>query len=451
MENFAGALLATLIPVIGLIGIMILKNPRLLFYLLFVINYFILGINRYHTIEGVSVLIDILIFSMLVILMIHSYLYQSITWSNLKNPLVIGMICWAIYCGLEIANPTASFEGWVLSRTLILNGLLIALLANILLTEYRHLRILFILFAVFTILAIIKTLTQRYIGFDYAEQRWLSEGGAKTHIIQAGVRYFSFFTDAGNLGSNMGAASILFGIIGFYCKNKGYKIILYALCIAASYAMLLSGTRGAIIVPLAGIALFTLISKKFTLMITSGFLLLSIYVFFAFTHIGQDNANIRRMRSAFSPTEDASFNVRKDNQQKLATYLKNRPFGEGLGLSGVENQRISHRYTTSIPTDSWYVKIWVETGIVGLILYISILFVTFAYAGYQIMFQISDTELRGYLTGLLCAIFGLSISAYGNAFWGQFPTHILVFTGMAILMNARTIDKQLAYDKNITL
>lgn len=78
---------------------------------------------------------------------------------------------------------------------------------------------------------------------------------------------------------------------------------------------------------------------------------------------------IRRMRTTFRPTQDASFNVRKENQKKLALYLKDKPFGEGLGLSGGNARRFSSRLTANIPNDSTYVKIWVETGIVGLILF----------------------------------------------------------------------------------
>ena len=46
---------------------------------------------------------------------------------------------------------------------------------------------------------------QKYIGFDSFETKWLNEGGATTHIIWSGVRYFSFFTDASNMGANMGS------------------------------------------------------------------------------------------------------------------------------------------------------------------------------------------------------------------------------------------------------
>ena len=104
-------------------------------------------------------------------------------------------------------------------------------------------------------------------------------------------------------------------------------------------------------------------------------------------------------------------------------------------MSGVENKKFSTRLTTMIPHDSTYVKIWVETGIVGVIFYLGILFFTISYCSYLLLFKIKDKELRGYLSALLCGIFGMLLSAYGNAFWGQFRTNIFAFVGLTLLLN----------------
>lgn len=45
---------------------------------------------------------------------------------------------------------------------------------------------------------------------------------------------------------------------------------------------------------------------------------------------------------------------------------------------------------------------------------------------YLIMFRIKNNELRGILTAIACGIFGMMISAYGNAFFGQFPTGFII-------------------------
>lgn len=96
--------------------------------------------------------------------------------------------------------------------------------------------------------------------------------------------------------------------------------------------MFLSGTRGAMIVPLAGLALYTFVSKQTKTIITSSTLLLLTYVFFALTTIGNSNATIRRMRTAFTPTEDASFNVRKENQKKLDILHEIQAFWRRAGI-----------------------------------------------------------------------------------------------------------------------
>ena len=55
----------------------------------------------------------------------------------------------------------------------------------------------------------------------------------------------------------MGAAIMFFGIASLYMRSALCKIYYSCIAILALYALFLSGTRGAIIVPLAGLALYT--------------------------------------------------------------------------------------------------------------------------------------------------------------------------------------------------
>lgn len=433
-----------LLPIIIVAALSLLRYPWAILLLIYVVNYFIMGFNRYIPIEGISVVMDILYVLAAILILIHSTLYRNIDWKKAVHTLTITSCIWAGYCILEFINPTASTQGWILSRSLIFSGLIITVITSLLCTQYRIVKTLLFTLSILTLLAIIKALIQKFCGFDAYETTWLNASGAKTHIIHSGIRYFSFFTDAGNMGSNMGGACVIFGIVAFYMRSHIFRIYYSLISILALYTMFLSGTRGAMVVPLVGLALFTIVSKQTKAIISGTSLLLFIYIFFAFTTIGQGNSMIRRMRTAFSPTEDASFNIRKENQQKLASYLKYRPFGEGLGLSGDGlGTKVSNRFTTSIPTDSWYVKIWVETGSVGLIIYLGMVFSTIGRGMWIIMFRIRDRELKGILSGLLCGIFGLSLSAYGNSFWGQFPTMIIVFTGLSIILNGGYFDQEI--------
>lgn len=443
-NNLLASCVIITLPLLFIFIMTILKKPITLFYTLFIVNYYVMGVMRYIKIDGISLFMDILLISNILLIIIYNIILNNIEWKRAFNILTLCSFIWMVYTILEVINPTGVFQAWILSRGLVINAFLITIITALLFTKYENIKILTFLFSVLTITAILKVLMQKNIGFDSAEMQWFNEGSNRsTHLLSTGTRYFSFFTDAGNFGSNMGCACILFGLTALSTKKIMYKVYYIIVSLLSLYAMFLSGTRGAMIVPLGGIMLFTVISKNVKALTIGSLSLIFIYVFFAFTMIGQGNSQIRRMRTAFNPTEDGSYNVRKENQKKLGIYLKNKPFGEGIGLSGVENQKISMRFTTLIPHDSWYVKIWVETGIVGLTLYLAMIFITIGRGAWILMFKIKNIELKGILSGYLCGIFGLSLSAYGNAFWGQYPTYIFVFTGMTLVLCGKYFDNEI--------
>ena len=175
-------------------------------------------------------------------------------------------------------------------------------------------------------------------------------------------------------------------------------------------------------------------------MIAGFFILLMVFVFFKFTSIGQGNPQIRRMRTAFDPN-DASLQVRLENQRRLKVYLASRPFGGGIGLGGVKAQKyLPNAFLSQVATDSWYVLIWVEQGIVGLLLHLFILFYTLIKGSYFIVFRIRDPILKIKMAALASGMFGIMVASYGNAVLGQMPTSMLIYTSMALLMNTKVFD-----------
>ena len=67
--------------------------------------------------------------------------------------------------------------------------------------------------------------------------------------------------------------------------------------------------------------------------------------------------------------------------------------------------------------------------------------------GWIIAMRLRDPELKGLLTGLLCGIFGMFINAYGNSFWGQFPTMVISFTGLTFIMVGPYLDQEIQEKK----
>lgn len=427
-----------------ILGICLIFNfPQIGFLMLFTINYFIMPLFRYSGGSGLSILIDISLLTILFVTIINSTVRNNINWQLAKNGMVIATFIWLCFCVMEIINPTASFSAWASTRSLTYYAFLICLLTSLLCTKYKIVKTILFLLSIYSLLAVAKVIMQKYWGFDTYETEWLNKEGGKTHLILSGIRYFSFFTDASNFGSNMGFTGIVFFILAFYSNKIITKLYCLFVSIPCFYGMFLSGTRGAMIVPLVALGYLCVMSRNMKIILSGGIGLILIYVFFAFTTIGENNAQIRRMRTAFSPSKDASYIVRKENRLKLASYMKNKPLGEGLGLAGVEAAKHSQRFTTTVPTDSWLVRIWVQTGVVGLTLYLGILFYGVIKSTYLLMYKIRNKELKHILAALICGVIGLIASAYGNDFFGQFPTHIMVFIFLTIGINAELFDKEL--------
>jgi hypothetical protein len=96
-----------------------------------------------------------------------------------------------------------------------------------------------------------------------------------------------------------------------------------------------------------------------------------------------------------------------------------------------------------VATDSWFVLIWAENGIVGLYLHLFIIGFIVGKGTFICMFQIKNPDLFVKVGALLSGIFGIIIASYGNAVLGQFPTGLLIYTSMAYVFMAPDLDKQL--------
>jgi hypothetical protein len=146
------------------------------------------------------------------------------------------------------------------------------------------------------------------------------------------------------------------------------------------------------------------------------------------------------MRSAFDPNEP-SLQVRLNNQKILKGYLASRPFGGGIGHAGDKAQRfLPNAFLSHVATDSWYVMIWAELGIVGLTIHLCILFFTVGKASYKVMFKIRDPIAKQKLSALIAGMMGIMAASYGNAVFGGMPTALLMYATIAIISNPETFD-----------
>ena len=229
-----------------------------------------------------------------------------------------------------------------------------------------------------------------------------------------------------------------FAISALFVRSKWMKIYFAFIAVAAAYSIGISGTRSAMAIPLAGLVMYALISKNIKNIILSIIVLGAVFCFFNFTNIGEGNQYIRKMRSAFHPTEDASYLLRVENRKRMKELMADRPFGYGVGLS--KGARFEPKELMPYPPDSWLVSVWVETGIVGLVLYLAVHGALFACCAWILLFKIKSKRLRGLLAAWLCMNAGFFVAAYANDVM-QYPNSIVVYTGFALCFAGLYIDK----------
>ncbi|OFX78868.1 MAG: hypothetical protein A2X19_10520 [Bacteroidetes bacterium GWE2_39_28] len=384
----------------------------------------------------------------LVILVVILQIFKNDSPLNFKNSLhLLSLLSfiWLLYCVLQAFNPSSSgIIAWATSvRGVGMYFFIIVLLTSLFVSKYKHVRKILILWALLSIFAVLKAFFQKTFGFDFAEQRWLDAGGRTTHIIYSGIRYFSIFTDAANFGTGIAFSMLVFGISAIYIKEFKLRIFLVVTAAICAYGMIISGTRGSLAVPFIGLVVFAFLSKNYKIIIITTLFVAGGYWFLSETSYGQGNQYIRRMRSAFNP-DDPSLLVRLENQRILKIYMRDKPLGAGLGMSrGSATTYMPDPVLAIIPSDSWYVLIWVETGIVGLLLHLLILMYILLHGSFLVMFRLKTPEIKGIVTAILCGISGIYIAAYSIEILGQFPFAFITFICMTIVFISPGIEKEL--------
>lgn len=418
---------------------LLFNNPIIGFFTAIGLNFILLGMARYipglplgFGIDGILILTYLALF--------FSKFKERIDWSPAKKDITFLAAIWLGYCIFQLVNPEAqSTDAWIAGRGIGFYFFLFIPLTFMLINTHKKLDIFLYVWGIFSILATLKGMIQLFVGVDAAEQAWLNGGAAQTHILFGKLRIFSFMSDAGQFGANQGFSGVV-AIIYSMTKKGLPKLFFLTVGILGLYGMMISGTRGAISVPAAGFMTYFILSKNVRVVIFGFTLMLILFVFFKFTMIANGNDQIRRMRSAFDPNEP-SLQVRLNNQKILKGYLATRPFGGGIGHAGDKAQRfLPNAFLSHVATDSWYVMIWAELGIVGLTIHLFILFYVIGKASYKVMFKIRDPITKLKMSALISGMAGIMLASYGNAVFGGMPTALLIYASIAIMSNPETFD-----------
>jgi len=427
------------------------RNEMILFWLIFFINYFIMGLNRYFTLPLPITAFTIL--PQIILTMVCIIDIRKQNTAKYHNLMLLALMIWVSYIFLQIFNRTCdlpfSMGAWF--QNFVFLGLAFLLAYYIITTLLQKPEIIMKWFRCWAYLSIIASFwawRQQTFGWDNIEYGWLMAEGATTHLIGGSIRYFSFFSDAANFGCSIAASAIVFYILTITTKLRKDKILFLVSALCCTEGFFLSGTRTALACFLAGVALYIVLSKSFKIAIPVAILGVLFFCILAFTNIGQGNMQIRRMRSAFSKN-DASANVRDINKTALKKYLKDAPFGLGLNIDE-GNVPANHKYKIVYQTsnDSTYVFLWQRAGIVGELLF-GLINCMILLGGIYITFaKLKSKACIGIASASCCAFAAIQVGGYVNHILLQYPNLILYYGGMSIVYLLPNIEQDFVTYEN---
>ncbi|WP_256006490.1 O-antigen ligase family protein [Pedobacter deserti] len=419
-------------------AIAIFANPKVGFYIYLVYCFVIAGLLRNTTNLNLGPLMELLLALTWIAMLVNHANYE---WKNIRNDHCILTLAWFIYNFLQILNPGASVLGWLNeTRFTAFNWLVLAPLPFVLFNTKKDLNIFLIAILSFSLVAFLYGMKQLYIGVSGPEQRWLDNGADFTHIVFGKLRVFSFFTDAGQFGAQQAAMAVVAFVLALGKFTTWKRIIFGVAGACLFYGMLISGTRGALFALVVGCVFAIALSKQYKIMIIGSIVTLLFLGFLKYTKIGNSSYEIYRLRSALDP-QDASLNARLMNQQRLSRALSSLPFGGGVGISGFNGSQYNKgKYLASIPPDSYWVKIWVMYGVVGLTIWFSInMYLLGKCCG--VVWKLKDPRLRSKAMALTAFAGGVFFCSYGNEVMNGFPTSVILIMSWSFVLMAPSLDK----------
>lgn len=433
-----GLAFVAIIPIAIIFIYLTFKYEMFSFWTLFAINYLLMFINRHYSIP-IPISLPNEMFE-IILIMAAIIKVRGFDFASCLNIMGLMLLIWLVFGLLQAFNDTMGlglnwsswFQGFRINFVMLMY---IFLVHSLYINNPQRLNQYLIIFAAFSIFGAFWVWKQKTLGFTQAERIWLETVGRRTHILNAGtlIRYFGTFTDAANMGCGMASAATMYIIIAITTKLKRSRILFAITAFCCIYAMMQSGTRTAMACFIAGLAAYVVLSKSFKIAIPFGIIFAFFIFILAFTNIGNSYQQMRRMRSTFNKN-DASRGAREVNQDVMRKYLKDAPWGIGIGDRS-QNVPPTHKYRvmTTIPPDSEYVFFWIHTGQIGLILLIIVNATILIGASIITMFKLKNPRLRGIAAGITCAFVSQQLGGYGNQVLFQFPNGLMFYGAMSIV------------------
>jgi putative inorganic carbon (hco3(-)) transporter len=219
--------------------------------------------------------------------------------------------------------------------------------------------------------------------------------------------------------------------------SRRHNVLLGIMFVAAMWAMAYTGTRTAFgLFPVGAIFFAGLTLSKRVLLVGGILAVLGA----GFVLKSTSSGVIYRIQSAFKPSKDDSMNLRLDNQRKIQPYIQSHPIGGGLGSCGVWGKRFNpDSELAHFPHDSSFVRMGVELGWIGLLLY-TLLHYAVLRTGLYYYVRCRDPFIKSLYAAVTTWLFMLAVACYFQEAILQLPMNVIYNVLLAALVTLKNFD-----------
>jgi hypothetical protein len=355
------------------------------------------------------------------------------------------IVIWIAFQCVELINPNAaSREAGLWAIRSVIPMICVFFITYSSVESKRDVYIVIAGWLILALLAGLYGLYQELIGLPSYDFRWASYDEKRYNLLftWGRLRKFSFFFSPSEFGMLMAISGVAAFIVFFFVQKRHIQVLSAITAIICFWSMIYTGSRTSMVMLPIGFVIFAVLTLHKKVLIAVGCVII---IGAVLVLKPGSNQALYVMSTAFSGSEDPSMNVRIQNQKTIQGYIRSQPLGFGLGSTGDLGMKYSpHTFVGSFPPDSEYVKIGIETGWFGLLLWCTIQASIFAYC-VHIYFRIKDPDWRLIQTFVIVVFFMIVVAQYPQEFFRSQPLTILFSTmlGFAAKSDFKTRSKSM--------
>lgn len=406
---------------------------------------FFLGLVAKFTDAPIGTALDGMLVLMLVGMLAR--LIKERDFSFAKNQISIFIFAWIYYNLLQVLNPWAESRlAWVYTVRTVALLLALYFIACYAFSSYRRIATTIKIIIFLGFISALYSLKQEWLGFSQAEMTWLHADEERFMLIFQWdrMRVFSFFSDPTTFGILMGYMSTLCFVLATGPFKLWKRIALLAAAVSMLLGMAYAGSRTPFVMLPMGVLMYMILTfKRQTIIIAGMFFMVGGVLVMKSTN----SAVIWRIQSAFRGESSDTIDVRMKNQAKVQPFIHSHPVGAGLGSTGYWGKRFTpDSWLASFAHDSLYVRLAVETGWIGLIIYMGLLF-TAMRTSIRYYFRVKDPSIKTLYLGFTITVFLLAIASYPQEAITLLPTSVVFYIMLAMIARLKDFDPNFAPEK----